>query len=583
MKKNFAAKAATLTVALSVIAGLTACGDEKELNPNVYDNKNQFVKYAEDGTISEIKKPDKIKLVTDTNLTVENGQLLFKEEYEKLTGIELDLEQPAHNQYYEKINLSFAGGQMPDVMEVGNTYYPNYANYGALFDMTEIWEESDLKNGRLKDWNGDTVTIDGKYVDAMKITLDKNKDGEITDDEKDRLYGFPMTRGNGTVTYVRGDWLIELGQEGKLGYNHAGEAPTYKGEELDLSEGYIKEFGEYAQYMPRNYDEFLSMLRAFKAKREDIIPLTAAGLINSEAPYDIYLREFYQDASPDFYIPEGKDKYVDGMSEPQMIDALQRMQDAFDEGLMDREIITNKTSTARNKFYEDKVGCFNYWSGMWCKTLNQDLQKKNESGVAVPMPPIEETCYIERPPTALAITTAAENPWGVYKYICELSHDGADGQMLFSRGVAGEVIKDGDKVKEITGHYKWIEERKSAEALTPMASPDSKDLVQKSWLAPELTITSFPDPIYIEDKITSSLDMFGKTSRVNPVPKMTLNIADAMTEISTIREEIISKVVKGDISPAEGVEEYERRASVEIKTMMKELNGEEEEVEEESE
>ncbi len=579
MKKNFAARAATFAVALSVIAGLTACGEERTLNPDIYENESQYVKYADDGTLLEITKPEKIKLVTDTCLTVENGRELFVQRYEELTGIDLDLEQPAHNQYYEKINLSFAGGEMPDVMEVGNTYYPNYANYGALFDLTDIWEVSDLKNGRMKDWNGDVVTIDEKYVDALKITSDKNKDGIITEDEKDRLYGFPMTRGNGTVTYVRGDWIKELGDAGKLGYNHKDDTFTYKGEEIDFSDDYMEQFGEYMEYMPQNYDEFLSMLRAFKDKRNDIIPLTAAGLINSEAPYDIYLREFYQDARPDFYIPEGGDKYVDGMSEPQMIDALQRMQDAFKEGLMDREIITNQTSTARNKFYEDKVGCFNYWSGMWCQNLNRDLKKQNPDGVAVPMPPLVETEYIERPPTALAVTTAAENPWGIYKYVCELSHDGADGQMLFSRGVEGELIKDGDKVKEVTGHFKWIEKNKTAEALPSIQTPDSTEVVEKSWYSPELSITSFPDPVYIKPIITSSLDMFGKTSRVNPVPKMTLNIADAMTEITTIRQEVIAKVVKGEMTPQEGVKDYETRAALEIETMMKELNGASEETE----
>lgn len=569
MKKNFAARAATLTVALSVIAGLTACGEKKTLNPDVYANEETYVTRT-DGKI-DIVKPDKIKLVTDTNLTIENGREKFVSEYERLTGIDLDLEQPAHNQYYEKINLSFAGGEMPDAMEVGNTYYPNYANYGALFDMTDIWNDSDLKNGRLKDWNDDVVKIDEKYVDALKITCDINKDGVVEEGETNRLYGFPMARGNGTVTYVRGDWLKKLGEENKLGYNHKDNPPTYKGEEIEFSEGFNKEFGEYVQYMPQNYDEFLSMLRAFKNMKDGVIPITAAGLINSEAPYDIYLREFYQNARPDFYMPEGSDKYVDGMSEPQMIDALQRMQDAFREGLMDREIITNKTSTARNKFYEDKVGCFNYWSGMWCKNLNQDLQKKNADGVAVPMAPLAETEYIERPPTAIAITTAAENPWGIYKWICEFSHDGREGQMLFSRGVEGGDIKEVDE--KDAGHYKWIDQYKTAEALTPMASPESKDLVQKSWYSPELSITSFPDPIEIDNKITSSLDMFGKTSRVNPVPKMTLNIADAMTEISTIREEVIAKVVKGEMNPTEGVKEYESRAALEIATMMKELNG----------
>lgn len=564
MKKNFAARAATLTVALSVIAGLTACGEKKALNPNIYDSKETYVKQAEDGSL-EITKPDKIKLVTDTNLTEENRRDLFVKKYEELTGIKLDLEQPAHNQYYEKINLSFAGGEMPDIMEVGNTYYPNYANYGALFDMTDIWEKSDLKNGKVKDFNGDTVVIDEKYVDALKISCDINKDGQLSDDEKNRLYGFPMARGNGTVTYVRGDWLEKLGTE-KLGYDHSNDAPTYKGEEIEFSEGYTQEFGKYLKYLPQNYDEFLKMLRAFKDIKEGVIPITAAGLINSEAPYDIYLREFYQDARPDFYIPEGSDKYVDGMTEPQMIDALNRMKEARDQGLLDSEIITNKTSTARNKFYESKVGCFNYWSGMWCKNLNQDLQKQDANGVAVPMPPIVETEYIERPPTALAITTAAENPWGVFKYVCEFSHDGNEGQMLFSRGVEGTTGE---------GHYKWVNKPSKAEALTPPASPDSKDLVQKSWYSPELSITSFPDPIEIDNKITSSLDMFAKTSRVNPVPKMTLNIADAMTEISTIREEVIASVVKGQITAEEGIENYKERAKLEIATMMKELNGSE--------
>ncbi len=576
MKKNFAARAATLTVALSVIAGLTACGEETRVLDSNRD-KSQFVEA--DGTI---KKPASIKLVTDTNLTEENRRDLFMKEYEELTGIKLDIEQPAHNQYYEKINLSFAGGRMPDAMEVGNTYYPNYANYGALFDMTEAWEESDLKNGKLKDVNGNTVKMEEKYVDALKITRDVNGDGQITPEEENRLYGFPMTRGNGTVTYVRGDWLKKVGDEGKLGYKHDISEFKYKGNNVfsqeDMEEDFSdssnktnssgKKYGDYVQYMPQNYDEFLTMLRAFKEIKDGVSPITAAGLINTEAPYDMYLREFYQNARPDFYIPEGSDKYVDGMSEPQMIDALKRMKAAYDEGLMDREVITNKTSTARNKFYESKIGVFNYWSGMWCKNLNQDLQKQDPDGVAVPMPPLVETEYIERPPTALAVTTAAENPWGVFKWLCEFSHDGAEGQMLFSRGVEGPVGE---------GHYKWVDKAANkAEALTPPASPDSQDLVQKAWFSPELSINNFPDPIEIDNKITFSLDLFAKTSRVNPVPKMTLNIADAMTEISTIRAEVIAKTIQGDMSPEEAIKEYERRAENEIAVMMKELNGDEE-------
>ena len=39
--------------------------------------------------------------------------------------------------------------------------------------------------------------------------------------------------------------------------------------------------------------------------------------------------------------------------------ALQRMQDAYKEGLIDKEVVTNKTSTCRDKF-AGNVGVFNY-------------------------------------------------------------------------------------------------------------------------------------------------------------------------------------------------------------------------------
>ncbi len=502
MKRNFVAKAATLAVALIMAAGLVACdGESRELipdRPKILDENG------------EIEKPKSIKLITDTGLTEENRRDLFMEEYEKLTGIKLVIEQPAHNQYYEKINLSFAGGRMPDAMEVGNTYYPNYVNYGALFDMTKAWEESDLKNGKVIGRNGKPTVVDEKYVDALKIN--------------GKLYGFPMTRGNGTVTYVRKDWM----------------------EQLNIDE-------------PKSYDEFLDMLRAFKSLGPDIVPLTSAGLINTETPYDIYLREFYQDAHPDFY-KNSEGVYVDGMSQPNMIDALQRFQDAYAEGLIDREIITNKTSTCRNKFYDGKVGAFNYWAGQWCHTLNQSLKIKFPDAEAVPLTPINDSAlYIERPPTAVAITTACENPYGVFKWICEYSHDGGEGQMLFSHGVEGvhyETKDDGTVV-----------------ALTPPASPGSKELVEKAWYAPELTITSFETPIYQQERKISSLKMFSENSTLNEVPKMTLNIADAMVEISTVRAEIIAKVVRGDMTPEEGIKDYESRCKYEIETMLSELNG----------
>jgi len=97
--------------------------------------------------------------------------------------------------------------------------------------------------------------------------------------------------------------------------------------------------------LQKNYDEFINMLRAFKKRGNGTIPITAAGLLNTETPYDLYLREFYQDANPDFYKDETTGKYVDGFSQPEMREAVQRLRDVYQEGLLDAEVVTNKSKT----------------------------------------------------------------------------------------------------------------------------------------------------------------------------------------------------------------------------------------------
>ncbi len=87
----------------------------------------------------------------------------------------------------------------------------------------------------------------------------------------------------------------------------------------------------------------------------------------------MYLREFYQDAIPDFTQVDGK--WVDGMSQPNMKPALERMSTAYADGLIDKEIVTNKTSSVRDKFYAGKIGAFTYWAGDWNRVIEQNLKK----------------------------------------------------------------------------------------------------------------------------------------------------------------------------------------------------------------
>ena len=196
----------------------------------------------------EVEKPEKVTVMFDgTVFTQENGQAEFEARWEELTGIDLQIIQPDHSQYYDVLGQTIAGGDWPDVVLLGSTYYASYAAEGVLWDMTEAYDNSELK---------ERIT-DQSVIDGLKI------DGS--------LYGISPARGNGCITYVKKAWLDNCGLE-----------------------------------VPTTYDEYLAMLEAFTTGDPDgngvdgdTYGVSSAGLIGTEAPYTNYLPEFYQDIVTD--------------------------------------------------------------------------------------------------------------------------------------------------------------------------------------------------------------------------------------------------------------------------------------------
>ena len=196
----------------------------------------------------EVEKPEKITVMFDgTVFTQENGQAEFEARWEELTGIDLQIIQPDHSQYYDVLGQTIAGGDWPDVVLLGSTYYASYAAEGVLWDMTEAYDNSELK---------ERIT-DQSVIDGLKI------DGS--------LYGISPARGNGCITYVKKAWLDNCGLE-----------------------------------VPTTYDEYLAMLEAFTTGDPDgngvdgdTYGVSSAGLIGTEAPYTNYLPEFYQEIIQD--------------------------------------------------------------------------------------------------------------------------------------------------------------------------------------------------------------------------------------------------------------------------------------------
>ena len=467
-------------LAVIMASGMTSCG-----------------KKAEETEEAEVK-PEKITMTFDSCMTPENGVDEVCAKYKELTGIELELTKPDHDKYYENVTLSFASGKPSDVIEMNSTYYADYAANRKLWDMTRAWEDSKSAAKNI---------VDQSYVDALMLN--------------GKLYGFPTVAGNGTVTYVRQDWLDEAGES-----------------------------------LPTNYAGFLDMLRTFKARGNGVVPLTAAGILNNDAPYDIFMREFYQDATPDFYQKEDG-TWVDGFSEPAMAGAMQRFQDAYKEGLLDETIITNETKSCRDKFNDGLVGAFNYWAGSWGMKLEDGTPGAKLSA----LPAIDEVRnsggYIGRVPLAMVITSDCEMPEAVFNDLILYSHDGGEGQMLFTHGVEGV-------------HYTKNDDG-SITALEQKADPSK--LVEKSFYAPEYSITSWTDPMTLDSRVQASLDVYLQCRSLAKVAPASSVLTENQDKLTEIRKSVLADVLHGNTTVDEAMQKYNKDASAIVEAILADLSA----------
>ncbi|MBU3156118.1 extracellular solute-binding protein [Clostridium estertheticum] len=479
----------SLALSLTMIGGgLVGCGSKPDAAATT----------ATKATEATVVKPTTIKMTTDTFLKPEDGMADFVAGFKKQTGIDLKITQPVHAQYYDKLSLQFASGDVPDVVEIASTYLSTFGSNGALWDMTDAISKSKTLQ-----------TIDPKYANSIKVN--------------DKSFAYPIQTGGGCITYLRKDWLDKLNLK-----------------------------------VPTTYDEFIAVLKAFKDMpdangKKTIIPYSAAGVINTEVPYSIYLREFYQDAIPNFTKVNGK--WVDGMSQPNMKAALQRMTKAYADGLIDKEIVTNKTSSVRDKFYAGKVGAFTYWAGDWNRVMEQNLQKAVKTGTIIAIPAIKETKYIERAPVGLGITSKAKNPTGIFKYLIEFMHDGGEGETLFTNG-----IKDLN-YKVTNGVTKKLPSKL-----------DPKIEFPKIYEAGELSLTKFKNPIVADKRVTSSLATFTKDSALEPLLPASDVLTKAIPDLLLLKNEIISKVMVGTLTVDAGLAKYNKDSKTLVDSVLADLN-----------
>jgi len=524
----------SVAMILALTASLTACGSKKDSStgnteptvaPTTGSESNTSTGDPTTAPVEEtVEKPASITVMMDgTVFTEANGRQAFEEALEAELGIDIIFNQPEHSGYYDVVGNTFASGDWPDVVLLGASYYTTYASAGALADITDYWNNSDLKaSGRF---------INTAAIDALAI------DG--------RIYGFTPARGNGCVTYIKKSWLDKVGLD----------APT-------------------------TYDEYIEVLKAFTENDMDgsgdpsnTFAVTAAGLISKEAPYTNYLPEFYQDAYPDFY-KNAEGTWIDGFSEDKMAGALQRLKDAYEAGYIDREAITNGTSDCRNKFYDDKCGVFTYWAGTWAANLSDNLEANGLDSELVAIAPIAEVgSYIERQAPVWCITSKAENPEGIFEYFIETMLDGGNVQTLWTYGAEGTHWST--KAETVT--YGENEATYTEGQFHMLPSPeDPSTLLKKNHLDPMLSLATYagedPGVANIPANAFESANNFNEWAVMAPVIVSNETMSEYNADLWDARNHVVTQVVTQGMSVEDGMAYYKEKTDSMVQEILASLN-----------
>lgn len=447
----------------------------------------------EDGSV-------KFTAVFDRILMAEDGRNEWVAEFNKLTGNTIDVIQPAHNQYTQIISTMFAAGDAPDILELQTNDYLAFAKSGNLLPIEDLIESSAaLKN------------VDKDLIEAYRLN-----DGHI--------YAVPMYNGGGCVAYVRQDWLDNLGLE----------APT-------------------------NWDEYYAVLKAFTFDdpdgngQNDTVGVTLPFQTGYE--FDYYNRMLMQDAWFGWDRKDGM--WVDGFLQPAMVDAVTRIKGLYDEGILDNEFFTNKTSTARSKVISGQSGVMEYWSGIWAQRFDDRAKAQNPKAVITALEPIENAYYINRVGPVFAITSGAKHAEVIFDSVVNTMLDKGAGQTLFTYGVEGL-------------HY---EVKNGIYSMLPLPSnPDA--LATKAYSDPSLIMNGW-EPLVKPAAVIAQSQKVQKDHGVQLfLPEGGEVFTKRNGEILSLKQEIFAEMIIGGLSVKEGLATYEKKANaLGLQEVLAELNS----------
>ncbi|MCU6712634.1 extracellular solute-binding protein [Paenibacillus sp. J5C_2022] len=407
-----------LSFAAAALAGCS--GNAEEPKPTANGGNEAMASQAESNEISVDplwKYPETIKVTqvigygdpedpkTPKGLTPETNAYLSK--LKDMLNIEVEyLWQVPSDQAQQKFSLAIASGDLPDMFEIGITDYEKFKEDGLLEDLTEVYEK--YASPELKAF----VEADGgKTLDMYK------SEGKILG-----LPNFEDPFMSAQILWLRKDWLDKL--------------------QLDA---------------PQTLDELEKVAEAFVTGDPDGNGQndTYGIAFNKELiSWGFDTRGFFytMGAYPKAWIKDAEGKLVPGEIQPETKVALERMNQWYGNGLIDKEFAFKDTDKVVEDIVAGKVGISfgEWWYPNWPLNMNRD-QNPGAEWVAIELP-----SYNGKPGETLVPSQRLSRIYGVRK---GFEHPEAVIKMAnFYLELEKEAYKD--EVKAENGYvYNWYQPR----------------------------------------------------------------------------------------------------------------------------
>ena len=510
MKKRQVALALAAVMAVGSVAGCSGSSDTKTTTAAAAETTAAGSEAAAETTTAAPAEKVKLTICSADNTfglsTDPDMQQAVIDMLDEKANVDLEAIIPPISSYNDKLETMMAGGDVPDVFSISQAM-TRLPNYVAREQVMPL-DDLIAKSEKLS-------AIDQSYYNALAI------DGVV--------YDVPSNYPRVKCLFLRKD-IME-----KYGINLSTTPTT---EEFMTEMSKLKGTGIIPFSFPKWIDNFQYFMNSFGAY---------AGI--------------YKNADG---------TYVDGMQEPQMVDALNYLRDLYTNGVLDQEFITTENATMREYVYTGKAACDIDYVANYSNYVIQS----EAAGAATDVQPIYMLAgpdgkgggLNESIQTAWCISSECKDPEAAMRVIEALVTDPEMHAAFYNTGVEGVhyTIENGQAVATEkaanSGYsikYNYLTDSFIPDFSSLAYQPDEKTKetleVQKGYIEEAMKLRG--DKQMIPSNVSTLYD-------------------ETAASITSTWKEVVSQIVLGSTSVEDGLKSYKNFwDSVDGDTMLKELNG----------